>query len=104
MSLDAAFGALSDPTRREVLRLVGARPRPAGEIAESFDVSRPAVSKHLRVLRNAGLVEVEQVGRTRIYRLRPGGIVDVRRWMDEADRVWEKALDSFRRHVEEVDG
>jgi DNA-binding transcriptional ArsR family regulator len=104
MTLDAAFGALSDPTRREVLRLVGVRPRPAGEIADSFTVSRPAVSKHLRVLRNAGLVEVEEVGRTRIYRLRPGGIADARRWMDEADRFWEKALDSFRRHVEEVDG
>lgn len=99
--LDASFAALADPTRRRVLRLVGERARPAGELAAHFPVSRPAVSKHLRVLREAGLIEARQVGRTRIYRLRPGGISDARRWMDETGRFWDRALESFRRHVEE---
>ena len=102
--LDRAFAALSDPTRRRVLRLVASRPRAAGEIAEAFPVTRPAVSKHLRVLREAGLVEAEQSGRTRIYRLRPGGIAEARRWMDDAERLWDRALESFRRRVEEVGG
>lgn len=103
-ALDTSFAALADPTRRRVLRLVGERPRAAGELASQFPVSRPAISKHLRVLRDAGLVEVEQVGRTRIYRLRPGGIAEARRWMDQTERFWERALESFRRHAEEVEG
>jgi DNA-binding transcriptional ArsR family regulator len=64
-------------------------------------VSRPAVSKHLRVLREAGLVEVDRIGRTRMYRLRPGGIAEARRWMIEAERFWDRALEAFRRRVEE---
>jgi DNA-binding transcriptional ArsR family regulator len=101
MSLDEAFAALADPTRREVLRLVAKRPMRAGELAEDFPVSRPAVSKHLKVLKEAGLLEVEHVGRTRIYHLRRGGLSKAHEWMEEAGRFWEAALDSFRRHVEE---
>jgi DNA-binding transcriptional ArsR family regulator len=101
MSLDAAFAALSDPTRRRILRLVGGRPRAVGELAEAFPVSRPAVSKHLRVLRDADLLEVDRVGRTRVYRLRPGGLEEAERWVQEAGRFWDVALERFRRHVEE---
>lgn len=101
MNLDAAFSALADPTRRRVLRLVGERPRAAGELAQSFPVSRPAVSKHLRVLREAGLVEVERAGRARIYRLRPNGIDEAKRWIEETGRFWDGALEAFRRHVED---
>jgi DNA-binding transcriptional ArsR family regulator len=104
VSLDAAFAALSDPTRRRILRLVGDRPQAAGELAEAFPVSRPAVSKHLRVLRDADLLEVERIGRTRIYRLSPGGLEEAERWVQEAGRFWDVALDRFRRHVEEGDG
>jgi DNA-binding transcriptional ArsR family regulator len=102
--LDASFAALADPTRRRIVRLVASRPRNAGELAEGFPVSRPAVSKHLRVLREAGLVEVDEVGRTRVYRLRPGGITEARRWMERTGRFWDRALEAFRRHVEEVEG
>ena len=101
MVLDASLAALADPTRRRLVRLVGERPRRAGELAEAFPVSRPAVSKHLRVLREAGLVEVEPRGRARIYRLVPGGITEVRRWVEETGRFWDSALEAFRRHVEE---
>ena|SRR5918996_2393630 len=101
MALDTALGALADPTRRRLLRLVGERPRKAGDLAGAFRVSRPAVSKHLRVLREAGLVEVEPRGRARIYHLVPGGISEVRRWVEETGRFWDSALESFRRHVEE---
>jgi DNA-binding transcriptional ArsR family regulator len=100
--LDSAFAALSDPTRRKVVGLLGERPRRAGELASAFAVSRPAVSRHLRVLREAGLVEARKVGRAQVYRLRPGGISEPMRWMEEAGRFWDVALESFRRHVEEV--
>jgi DNA-binding transcriptional ArsR family regulator len=104
MSLDGAFAALSDPTRRRILWLVGSRPRAAGELAEAFPVSRPAVSKHLRVLRDAELLDVERVGRARIYRLRAGGLEEAQRWVQEAGRIWDRALERFRRHVEEEEG
>jgi DNA-binding transcriptional ArsR family regulator len=100
MALNASLAALADPTRRRLLRLVGERPRRAGELAEVFPVSRPAVSKHLRVLREAGLVEVEPRGRARVYRLVPGGISEVRRWVEETGRMWDSTLEAFRSHVE----
>lgn len=101
VSLDSAFAALSDPTRREVVGLLGERPRRAGELASAFHVSRPAVSRHLRVLREAGLVEAKKFGRAQVYRLRPGGIAEARRWIEETGRFWDVTLDAFRRHVEE---
>jgi DNA-binding transcriptional ArsR family regulator len=101
MSVDRTFAALADPTRRRILALVGERPRPAGELASRFSVSRPAISKHLRVLRDARLVTAQKVGRERVYRLHPAGFTGARRWMEDAGRVWDSALESFRRHVEE---
>ena len=101
MSIDQAFAALSDPTRRRILTLVAQRPRQAGEIARRFPVSRPAVSKHLRVLREAGLVESRKVGRARVYQLHPTGFAGARTWIEDAGRVWDAALEAFRRHVEE---
>jgi DNA-binding transcriptional ArsR family regulator len=104
VSIDRAFGALSDPTRRRILTLVARRPRQAGEIAERFPVSRPAVSKHLRVLREAGLIESHKMGRARIYQLHPRGLAEARKWMEEAGRFWDGALEAFRRHMEEEVG
>lgn len=101
MSIDRAFAALSDPTRRRILTLVAERPRQAGAIAERFPVSRPAVSKHLRVLREAGLVAARREGRTRVYHLSPNGLEAARKWMEDAEKVWAMALEAFRRHVEE---
>jgi DNA-binding transcriptional ArsR family regulator len=106
VSLDRAFGALADPTRRRIVRLVADRPRQAGELAEGFPVSRPAISKHLRVLREAGLVAARKEGRARVYHLSPRGLQEARKWVEEAEKVWATALESFRRHVEkeEVEG
>ena len=98
--MDAAFAALADPTRREVVGLLGARPRNAGEIASAFPVSRPAISRHLRVLREAGLVQAKKVGRAQVYRLRPGGIGEAMRWMEETGRFWDMTLEAFQRHVQ----
>ena len=77
-----AAAAIADPIRRRVLELVRDRELPAGELAAEFDVSRPAVSKHLRVLREAGLVRERRDGRLRLYRADPAPLAELREWLD----------------------
>src|SRR5687767_6888370 len=100
MPLNSALFALSDPTRRALLHELSGSERQAGELADLFPVSRPAVAKHLRVLKEAGLVRAEKVGRCQIYRLNPGGLQEVEQWMEQASAMWENALTSFKRHAE----
>ena len=101
MTIDAALAALSDPTRRELVEVLGGGPTRAGDLAGRFPISRPAVSKHLRVLREAGLVEAEERGRERVYYLVPRGLDEIRRYMDRTSRIWDDALDAFKRYAEE---
>ncbi len=81
--MDAVLAALAEPNRREILRLVHSEELPAGQIASHFDVSRPAISQHLKVLRDAGLVEERRDGTRRLYRVRAEGFVDVSRFIEE---------------------
>jgi DNA-binding transcriptional ArsR family regulator len=90
---DAALEALGDGSRREILRLLATRERSVQEIAEDVPISRPAVSRHLRVLKDAGLVAEEAVGTRRIYHLEPDGAVAVR---DYLERLWSEAAARFR--------
>ncbi len=87
-----ALAALGDGTRRTIFERVAARPSPVGELARGLPVSRPAVSQHLRVLKEAGLVTENAEGTRRIYRLDPRGIAAVRDWLDT---LWGSALDAF---------
>jgi DNA-binding transcriptional ArsR family regulator len=89
--------ALSDPTRREVFELVAARPRAVGELAAELPVSRPAVSQHLRVLKEAGLVEDEAVGARRVYKLHPEGVAELRSYLDG---FWNRSLRAFKQAAE----
>ena len=98
--LDGAFAALADPTRREILHRLGGRPQAAGALSRGFRMSQPAVSKHLRVLREVNLVEVEDKGRQRIYRLSKHGIDDVRDYVEEVSKTWQTALAAFKRYAE----
>jgi DNA-binding transcriptional ArsR family regulator len=84
--------ALGDPTRRAVLELVRSHERPVGEIARRLPVSRPAVSQHLRVLKEAGLVRDRQEGNRRLYRVDARGLADLRRYLE---RYWDAALAAF---------
>jgi DNA-binding transcriptional ArsR family regulator len=84
--------ALGDGTRRAIVELLAERPRPVGELADALPVSRPAVSLHLKVLRDAGLVQQTAVGTRRIYRLDEGGLQVLRTYVD---RLWISALDRF---------
>ena len=97
---DAAFGALADPTRRAVLDLLRAGRRPAGEIARAFPVSRPAISKHLRVLRRAHLVEERREGRHRLYQLNPTPLQAVDSWLEQYRSFWTASLENLKAFVE----
>jgi DNA-binding transcriptional ArsR family regulator len=92
-----AFSALSDPTRRTIFERLGNRPSAVVDLAADLPVSRPAVSQHLKVLKEAGLVRDVQVGTRRIYSLDPAGIEGLR---DYLDRFWNTALRSFKSRVE----
>ena len=93
-----ALDALGDPTRRAVLELLRGGERSVREITDDTDVSQPAVSQHLRVLRDAGLVAVRPEGTRRLYSVRPDGLSALRAWVDG---FWDDALAAFAAHVEE---
>ena len=97
---DAAFSALADPTRRAVLDLLRGGMRPAGEIARSFTVSRPAISKHLAILRRAHLVEERREGRHRLYQLNPEPLKSVDSWLNQYRQFWTVSLTNLKAFVE----
>jgi DNA-binding transcriptional ArsR family regulator len=94
---DAALRALAEPQRRRILELVRDGERPAGEIAEQFPITPQAVSQHLRVLRDAGLLSERREGTRRLYAIRPEAITSVRAYLDE---LWPASLDRLRAAVE----
>ena len=87
--MESALRAIVEPRRREILRLVQTAELPAGEIASYFDVTRPAISQHLRVLKEAGLVVERREGTRRLYRVRPEGLAEIRGYLEE---FWEDRL------------
>ena len=91
------FRAVADPTRRAVLEYLLGRPHGVNELAEHFDVSRPAISKHLRILKDARVVRERREGRHRIYELNPAGLNALREYFD---RFWAQALDAFKQEIE----
>jgi DNA-binding transcriptional ArsR family regulator len=95
---ESALAALADPTRRAIFEAVARRPQAVGELAAGMPVSRPAVSQHLRALKDAQLVADEAVGTRRIYRLDPRGIGMMRDWLD---RHWDQALAAFQQFADE---
>ena len=97
LALAQAFTALADPTRREIFERVAERPRAVGEIAGDLPVSRPAVSQHLKVLADAGLVQRESVGTRNLYRPDTDGIATMR---DFIDSLWDVGLARFKAHAE----
>jgi DNA-binding transcriptional ArsR family regulator len=91
------FDALGDPTRRVIYERLSRRPASVGELAKGLPVSRPAVSQHLKVLREARLVDSSQEGTRRIYAIDPQGLGPLREWLD---RHWDQALEAFKQVVE----
>lgn len=102
-SVDDTFSALSDPTRRAVVELLRAKPLRAGEIAGQLGITPPALSRHLRVLRRAGLIvddEPEHDARVRLYRLNPKAFSSLKAWLGEVESFWGGQLESLRKHAE----
>jgi DNA-binding transcriptional ArsR family regulator len=103
MSLDETIMALSDPTRRELIRRLALQPRRAGELAEGFSISRPGICKHTRLLLRAGLIRARKSGRERIYELAPNGgraVKVVIGQLEAISRSWDTVLDTFKQFAE----
>ncbi|MBV8630862.1 MAG: winged helix-turn-helix transcriptional regulator [Silvibacterium sp.] len=98
-NLEKAFEALGDPTRLAIFQRIATRPHSVGEIAGHLPVSRPAVSQHLRVLKDAGLVSDVKDGTRRVYEVRPEGIEALRRYFDQ---VWERNLKAFQAAADKI--
>ena len=94
------FRAVSDPTRRQMLELLGVGERTADELAQPFDMSQPAVSQHLKVLRHAGLVNVRKEGRHRVYSLDPKPLREVFDWAQYFEGFWRKKLSALGRELD----
>ena len=95
----AAFDVLAEPNRRRILDLLRAEERPVGELVDALALSQPAVSKHLRVLRDAGLVEVRSEAQRRLYRVRADPLRAVDEWLEPYRALWAARLDDLERHL-----
>ncbi|SFJ30419.1 ArsR/SmtB family transcription factor [Thermoflavimicrobium dichotomicum] len=100
------FQAIADPTRRQLLRLLADKEMPVTIISRHFPMSRTAVSKHLRILANAGLVKEQKVGRETRYRLQPEPLIELKQWLSFFERFWANKLSMLKHYVEneEIDG
>lgn len=98
-----SFLALADPTRRRMIELLAVRDRTAGELVKEFDLSAPAISQHLNVLREAGLVTTRAEGQSRIQSLDPAGFDDLEAWLQKTRLVWSRRLDALERELRAED-
>jgi DNA-binding transcriptional ArsR family regulator len=98
----STWAALADPNRRTLLQLLLERPRSVSELVERLGISQPGTSKHLRVLREAGLVRVRVDAQRRVYALEPGPLAEVHEWLEPYRRRWDESLDALERHLEET--
>jgi DNA-binding transcriptional ArsR family regulator len=99
----ATFELLAEPTRRRILDLLRDGERPVGELVDRLSMSQPAVSKHLRVLRDSGLVDVRVDAQRRVYRLSPEPLKEIDAWIEPYRRLWDRRLDRLERHLKTMD-
>ena len=95
--------AIADPTRRRIVELLAVKERTAGELVEEFDMSAPAISQHLKVLREAGLVTVRAEGQSRVQVLNPDGLGDLEDWLEKTRSIWSRRLDALERELRAED-
>jgi DNA-binding transcriptional ArsR family regulator len=95
--------AIADPTRRRIVELLAVRERTSGELVEEFDLSAPAISQHLNVLREAGLVTTRAEGQTRIQALNPDGLDELDAWLEKTRAIWSRRLDALERELRAED-
>lgn len=97
--MDAVWQALADESRRTVLEVLRDHPATSGELADALPIARPGVSRHLRVLREAGLVDVRQEAQRRIYSLRPEALVEVDEWLENYRALWQNRLEALHTEI-----
>ena len=102
--MTTAFGALADPTRRRILDLLLERPRSVSELVSGLAISQPGTSKHLRVLRDAGLVRARPDAQRRCYELRPESLAEIDAWLAPYRRLWSRRLDALEHHLDHPKG
>lgn len=102
--LDAVFGSLSDPTRRDILRRVARRTMSVGEIAAHYELTFAAIAKHLTVLESAGLVVKTRRGKEQLVAVSPPALASASAWLEKYRDLWEKRLDSLERYVTTING
>ncbi len=95
--------AIADPTRRRIVELLAERERTAGELVDEFDMSAPAISQHLKVLRDAGLIVTRAEGQSRIQSLNPAGLDELGAWLEKTRAVWSRRLDALERELRAED-
>ena len=103
MPMTSAFDVLAEPTRRRILDLLREDERPVGELVGALALSQPGVSKHLKVLRDAGLVEVRHDAQRRYYRVRAEALAEIDEWLTPYRRMWAGTLDALERHLDETE-
>lgn len=101
MAVDAVIGVLAEPSRRRIIELLRDGERPVGDLVAGLRLSQPAVSKHLRVLKEAGLVESRTDAQRRLYRIRPQPLAELDAWLEPYRRLWNDSLDRLERHLDE---
>ena len=98
--MEDVFEVVAEPSRRGILDLLADRPHAVGEIAERTGLSQPNASRHLRILREAGVVESTPEGQRRLYELRPEGLAELIGWLAPYQRLWRRSLDALERHLD----
>ena len=93
------FQAIADPVRRDIIELLAEQPLTVNSVAEKFDVSRPAISKHLKILEECGIIEMNKQGRERFCQIKPKELIPAFMWIDQYRKLWEDRLDSFEEYL-----
>ena len=101
--MTTTFDVVAEPARRQILDLLIDGPRPVGELVSDTGLSQPNTSRHLRILREAGLVESTVDGQRRLYELRPEGLAELDRWLAPYRKLWRRSLDRLERHLDETE-
>lgn len=101
--MNTVFDVLAEPTRRDILSLLATQERSVGEIEEALDLPQPSVSKHLRVLREAGFVDARADAQRRLYSLRPEPLQELDAWLEPFRRFWEARVDALERHLDQME-
>ena len=93
------FQAIADPVRRDIIELLSKDSLTVNEVAERFDISRPAISKHLRILNECGIIQIDQKGRERICYIKPAELIPAFLWIEQYKKLWEDKIDAFEEYV-----